>query len=378
MSGAWVLLIGNYPPDGQESMQRYGRLLGRALTRAGIRWRLLRPEAVLRRRVWGQGGLAKGLGALDKFLLFPLRLLWTLHAPWGGRPALVHLLDQGNGVYLPLLRGLPHLVTIHDLIAVRAGTGAASLHPAPRPSLYQRLNRAALARAGQLLCVSAATRRDALTLLASDPARARVLANPLEPRFLRPARAPLPQWPQRYWLHVGSGAWYKNRPALLAIHARLLAPPPAGEGLDIPLVLVGQPLQSAEIALLRRLGSLDRVLHAGRLPDRQLRAAYRFAEGLIFPSLEEGFGWPVLEALAQGCPVVVSSCAPLLEVGGAAVLAIDPADAPAAARCIAADWRQPGRRAGRRRRGLRRAARHGLGAYGRGLARVYRQLAVID
>lgn len=377
MAANWVLLIGNYRPDRQESMQRYADLVTRALARSGLRWRLLRPEPVLRRGPWARGALAPWLGAVDKFLLFPLRLLWLLRRPRGRRPALVHLLDQGNGVYLPLLRGTPHLVTLHDLIAVRAGSGGPTCHPAPRPSLYQRLNRAALARAGRLLCVSEATRWDAQRVLGTLPERLAVLANPLEPLFLKPARAPLVSLPRRYWLHVGSAAWYKNRMAVLRIHAGLLAPEPEGEGLALPLVLVGQPLTGDEIDLLRHLGTLERVQHAGRLGDRELRAAYRFAEGLIFPSLEEGFGWPVLEALAQDCPVVVSHCAALTEVGGDAVLAID-AGEPAAAARIAADWRQPGRRAERRRLGRRRARRHSVRRYSRSLVRVYQELAVID
>jgi glycosyltransferase involved in cell wall biosynthesis len=358
-------------------MLRYGRLVARGLSRAGIRWRLIAPAVVLRRGPCARGPLAKWLGALDKFLLFPLRLIWALHRPGGQRPALVHLLDQGNGVYLPLLRGLPHLVTIHDLIAVRAGTGGATRQPDPRTSLYQRLNRAALARAGAVVCVSEATRRDALGVLALAERSTGVLANPLEPRFLTPARAPLARLPRRYWLHVGSGAWYKNRAAVLRIHARLLAQPPVGEGLPYPLVLIGEPLQSAEIRLLGDLGSHDRVLQAGRLSDRELRAAYRFAEGLIFPSLEEGFGWPVLEALAQGCPVYVSAIAPLLEVGGEAVVAIDPGDPAAAARRIADDWRHPEALAVRRRRGHRQASRHRLSSFSRALARAYRHLAEI-
>jgi glycosyltransferase involved in cell wall biosynthesis len=358
-------------------MLRYGRLVSRALARAGVPWRLVRPEALLRRGACGRGPLAPWLGAVDKFLLFPPRLLWILHRPWGRRPALVHLLDQGNGVYLPLLRGTPHLVTLHDLIAVRAGSGGPTSHPAPRPSLYQRLNRAALARAGRLLCVSEATRADARKVLGVERRRTVVLANPLEPALLRPAAAPLPQLPPRYWLHVGSSAWYKNRPAVLRIHARLLAAPPEGEGIALPLVLIGQPLQPEEHELLRGLGSAPQVVHAGRLDDRQLRAAYRFAEGLIFPSLEEGFGWPVLEALAQGCPVVVSAIPPLLEVGGEAVLAIDPADPAAAARRIAADWRRPGGRARRRDCGRRLAQGHSLERYAGALLATYRQQAEI-
>ena len=372
-----VLLIGNYPPDRQESMQRYGRLVGDCLSEAGIRWRLIRPEAVLRRGPIARGRLAPWLGALDKFLLFPLRLLWILVGP-RRRPAVVHLLDQGNGVYVPLLRGTPHLLTLHDLIAVRAGTGGPTRHPAPRPSPYQRLNRGALARARHLLCVSEASRGDALRELGIEPEHTTVLPIPLEPLFLEPAPSPLASLPSRYWLHVGSSAWYKNRRALLRIHAHLLASAPQGEGIDLPLVLIGQPLQAGETALVRQLGTLERVLHAGRLSDDQLRAAYRFAEGLIFPSLEEGFGWPVLEALAQGCPVVVSACPSLLEVAGAAALVIDPADPATAARRIAADWRHPGERQRRRQEGLRRAAGHTLAPYAEGLVGLYRQLAAID
>jgi glycosyltransferase involved in cell wall biosynthesis len=72
--------------------------------------------------------------------------------------------------------------------------------------------------------------------------------------------------------------------------------------------------------------------------NAELEALYSLAAGLVFPSLAEGFGWPVAEAQACGCPVFTSDRAPLPEVGGDAAVYFDPSDSAAAAELIALAW----------------------------------------
>ncbi|MBC8009252.1 MAG: glycosyltransferase, partial [Burkholderiales bacterium] len=80
------------------------------------------------------------------------------------------------------------------------------------------------------------------------------------------------------------------------------------------------------------------ITHLSGIDGPQLEALYNLAEGLLFPSLAEGFGWPVAEAQACGCPVFASERAPITEVGGSHAVYFDPVDPPAAARIIAAAW----------------------------------------
>jgi glycosyltransferase involved in cell wall biosynthesis len=124
-------------------------------------------------------------------------------------------------------------------------------------------------------------------------------------------------------LHVGGGQWYKNRAGVLAIYAALRA----RLGDNTPrLVLVGAPLEAA-------LAGVETCSGVG---NEALAALYSGAELLLFPSLEEGFGWPIIEAQACGCRVVTTGKAPMTEVGGEAAFYLDdPSDAEAGAALVA-------------------------------------------
>jgi len=365
-----ILLVGNYLPDRQVSMQRYAELVVQSLRLLEVPARLVRPEPILSCWFPARSRAFRWAGFLDKLVLFPLRLLWIVHRPGRTRPALVHILDQGNGVYLPLIQCRPHLLTLHDLISLRAGTGQPSTHPSPRFSLYQWINAWCLRRCRHLLCVSEASRHDALALWQLAPKRLTLLPNPIDPFFLVPDLKRHPALPLHYWLHVGSSAWYKNRSMILRIHAELL-----DRGLRIPLLLIGEPLNAQETDLIARLGSGESITALSDVDDSLVRSAYARAEGLIFPSLEEGFGWPVLEAMAQGCPVYCSNRPPLTELVAELGVTIDPLDPLAAACTIEADWRDQAARSQRREPAKRRAASYNLKTYGSELKTLYAAIA---
>lgn len=369
-----ILLIGNYPPDRQISMARYAELLRDGLRGRGLRVELLCPRRRLNPFADSRRGLAKWLGYLDKFLLFPWRLRRCL-AKRAGAPPLVHICDHSNAPYLFVLprggRGTPHLVTCHDLIAVRSALGEI---PERRTRLSGRLlQRAILAglrRAAFRVCVSQQTQRELLRLGGPPEERTAVVPNALNHPY-RPLEAGAAQAllaGERaldgvrladgavgpFLLHVGSGVWYKNRPGLLAIYGELRRL----RGEAPPLLLVGPPLSAEERARLAAEG-LERWVHrVEQLAPQTLGALYSLADGLIFPSLAEGFGWPPLEAMACGCPLAVSDRAPMSEVAGEAALYFDPA-APAEAAAVVArllDEEEPVR-AARVARGLERVAR---------------------
>jgi len=128
--------------------------------------------------------------------------------------------------------------------------------------------------------------------------------------------------PGPYLLHVGGNTWYKNRRGVLDIYLEVrrrlgkLAP---------NLIIIGPALETG----------IEGVRFFQRVTDEMLAKLYRNAELLLFPSLYEGFGWPVVEANACGCPAVVSRIAPLIEAGGnAATLISDPRDINEAADCV--------------------------------------------
>jgi glycosyltransferase involved in cell wall biosynthesis len=131
-------------------------------------------------------------------------------------------------------------------------------------------------------------------------------------------------------LHVGGNQWYKNRLGVFRVFRRIVD----AEKAPLNLVLAGKPLDAGLTAELERLRLNDRVFFAHGCDDRELRALYSSARLLLFPSLYEGFGWPILEAQACGCRVVTTGQEPMTDVGGSAAAYIDPADLDGSARVV--------------------------------------------
>jgi glycosyltransferase involved in cell wall biosynthesis len=129
-------------------------------------------------------------------------------------------------------------------------------------------------------------------------------------------------------------------------------------GMNRTLVCTGgaREAQPAIEAQIVKSGMVGRVRFLGYCPERDLPALYRGAACLLFPSLFEGFGMPVLEAMASGCPVVCSNTTSLPEIAGEAALLVDPSDPEAIATAVHRVLTDPDLRAALIARGLRRAA----------------------
>jgi glycosyltransferase involved in cell wall biosynthesis len=115
-------------------------------------------------------------------------------------------------------------------------------------------------------------------------------------------------------LNLGGGQWYKNRLGLIAIYARYAAQVAA----PLPLWIIGPEPNAAVRAALAKVPPQGRVSFFENLNNRTLQAAYSYARLFLFPSLAEGFGWPIVESLACGCPVITTDEAPMNEIAGSA------------------------------------------------------------
>lgn len=231
--------------------------------------------------------------------------------------------------FLPLRRHCPGVVTVHDL--------AWEVHPGDfarrTRAKYAWVTPRAVSSAERVICPSRFTADDVVLRYGADPAKVRVVPNaPALPVTSTPVRDGAP-----YLLAVGDLRPKKNLARLLAAHARL--------GTGHRLVLAG-------------LGTLPTPLPAGVeapgfLPDAQLDALVRGADVLVHPSLYEGFGLVVAEAMARGTPVACSATTALPETAGGAAVLFDPLSADA----IAAGIREAlARREELRAAGLERAA----------------------
>ena len=149
---------------------------------------------------------------------------------------------------------------------------------------------------------------------------------------------------RRYLLHVSSGDKRKNFGRILEAFSLIRSQFP-----DTDLVRVGSTLHPdnlrREQEILARLGIAGRVHHRRGLSDADLAAFYNVAEAFVFPSVAEGFGLPVLEAQASGCPCVTSNGTALAEIAGPLCDTVDPLDTAAIAAGLQAVLQDTGRRA---------------------------------
>ena len=331
-----VLLLGNYVHSRQQSMQRFADLMRELLTAAGHEVRLLKPEPLLGNLKPGETGLGKWLGYVDRYLLFRPRLRRA--ARWAD---VVHVCDHSNAMYVDMIGGRPNVVTCHDLLAVQSALGEIPGNVTGFSGrIFQRWILSGLKHAQHVVCVSEQTRSELRRLSGLPAARCSVVPNalnyPYRPMESDEARARLQRlgasapWP--FFVHVGGNQWYKNRAGVVRLFMQLAALPPFQSH---HLIMAGKPWPDELRALVQGSGLAARIHEWTELANEDLRALYSTAEALLFPSLQEGFGWPIAEAQACGCVVVTSNRAPMTEVGGEAAVYIDPDDAPGAAAVIA-------------------------------------------
>jgi len=226
---------------------------------------------------------------------------------------------------LPPLRRVASVFTLHDLTCFQAGATHTVTHREYSRHMLKRF----VSRADLVIAVSESTRRDALARFDLDPARIRTIHHatpegfaPASPMACRAARERY-RLPERYLLSVGTLEPRKNHAVLF----RALAGTPR----DVRLVVVGRRGWKAGgiLAALAASGTAERVVFTGFVPDTDLAALYTGACGFLFPTLYEGFGFPVLEALACGTPVAASNTSSLPEVLGDAGLLLPPGDVAA-------------------------------------------------
>ena len=322
-----ILLIGNYIHNHQQSMQRFAELMRELLMAAGHEVRLLKPEPLLGNLKPSEVGLGKWLGYIDRYILFR----WCLRraARWAD---LVHVCDHGNAMYVGMMDGKLNVVTCHDLLAVQSAFGEIPDNVTSFSGrIFQRWILAGLRQAQHVVCVSEQTQSELQRLSGLPAAACSVVPNalnyPYRPMATVAARERLRRlgavepWP--FFFHVGGNDWYKNRTGVVRLFIELSKLPQFQQH---HLVLAGKPWSEALRALVQDSGLAARIHEWTAVANEDLRALYSTAEALLFPSLQEGFGWPIAEAQACGCPVVTTGRPPMTEVGGDAAVYIDSDD----------------------------------------------------
>jgi glycosyltransferase involved in cell wall biosynthesis len=231
---------------------------------------------------------------------------------------------HGPDARLPRFTTAKTVVTIHDVASLVSDEYADAKFRRMKIDRYRDL----LDRASCIITNSESTRRDMVRLLDAPPEKVRTVPMGVPEEF-RPC-GPQEQAAVRsrygldkdFLLFVGAITRRKNIRRLLAAFREV------SKARDVVLILAGRPGYGAaeELAPIGELGLKDRVRLLGYVAEADLPALYSSAKLFLFPSLYEGFGIPVLEAMACGTPVVTSDCSSLPEVAGGAALLVDPSD----------------------------------------------------
>jgi glycosyltransferase involved in cell wall biosynthesis len=357
-----VALLSTAPPKSLGSMGAFADLVRDALVEYAPQVNAI--PVCLRDSGNGAGrGLGGRLAQLQQIVQARLRSLRV-------RADVYHVLD-GSHAYL--VGGIPWkrtLVTVHDFIPALQARGRFPV-PAPgwtaRRAIEMSLDR--VRRAGAVHAVSQNTADDLLEV--SGRTADAVFMTPLRPLAQGPdASAAHGSCDPPFVLHVGNNGFYKNRRGVVAVFAAL-----AGRWPQLRLVLAGPAPDQDLRSVVARHGLESRVTFTLNPGDGDLGSLYREASVLLFPSLYEGQGWPTLEAMRFGCPVVCSDTAALPETVGDAALLCDPRDVDSMASAVSRVLSDSSLVSDLVDRGYRNLRRFDMSEFALKLSRLYEELS---
>jgi glycosyltransferase involved in cell wall biosynthesis len=306
------------------SMSRYAKLVEEALSRQALSAMPIEPRPI---------NLSLSLqlpGWLPNSIKIWANHLWILlsakYRILSCRPDIVHVLDGSYGYMAYRLNNVATIATVHDLIPLLQQQK--TFGPDRTSFLSRKLVKMMLRgwrNCSALIAVSGRTRRDMCKSAGITDKAVHVIPNALDRVFLEASCDPEEIETSGFEgnipiiLNVGNNGHYKNREGVLRIFSTIR------ESRAARLVMAGEPPSRHLLKMTEKLGISNNVEYAVNVDDAALGKLYRNASMLLFPSIYEGFGWPPLEAMACGCPVVCSSEASLPEVVGDAAL-LAPAD----------------------------------------------------
>ncbi len=254
--------------------------------------------------------------------------LYPLQAQ-GQKASLYHIIEHGYAHLMPFIDPKRTVVTVHDLMPLLRWKRKIKGIPPGRMPLLAMISLNALKQAAHLIAVSENTKIDLIELLGCDPAKVTVIYSGIDPvfRMFSPAEKKqhaipgISSDPVVKKVLISGSAFYKNNATALKTVNCLKTIFPS----KVQVVKTG--LQTAEWdRCVDQYGLSSEVVDLGVVSRQDMAAVYNHVDVLLFPSLYEGFGWPPLEAMACGTPVVTSNTASLPEVIGDAGIMLDPYD----------------------------------------------------
>jgi glycosyltransferase involved in cell wall biosynthesis len=308
---------------GSQSMPRFVGMLADGMKSRGYEVEVWRPEALFSAKI---NSFKKWMGYIDQYVVFPQQVKRRLKDDNG--EVLYVVTDHALGPYVPLIADRPHVIHCHDFLAQRSALGEIPENMTSATGrAYQSYIKKGYSKGKNFISVSEKTRKDLGSFLKEVPKRSEMVYNGIntafQPQEVQASRNLLSEkldlaLNEGYILHVGGNQWYKNRVGVIEIYDAWRAK----YGKQLPLLLVGQQ-PNASLKLKYEASPYKNDIHfLKNITDEEVKMAYSGASAFLFPSIAEGFGWPIAEAMASATIVVTTNAAPMLEVAGDAAFLI--------------------------------------------------------
>ncbi|MBZ4033602.1 glycosyltransferase [Flavobacterium sp. 17A] len=304
---------------GHKSMPRFAQMIISGMKEKGHNLTVWSPKAVFFKLSFKKPFLEKWLGYVDQYIVFPIQVKFRLLAT--GKETLFVFSDNALGPWVPLVKKRFHVVHCHDFLAQQSAFGLLQENKTGLSGkYYQKFIFLGYSKARNFICISKKTQFDLHALLSQKPALSRVVYNGMNQNF-EPAkdsdaiREKLSKafnidLSNGYVLHVGGNAFYKNKLGVLQIYDQW-----ANDfKIKVPLILAGEKPTEEMIAFKENSIASESIHFVNDIDDKQLQEFYQGASVMLFPSLYEGFGWPIVEAMASGSLVITTNEDPMKEV----------------------------------------------------------------
>lgn len=303
-----IILLKGFPDDYRLSMTLYaGHLLENL--------QMLNPGETFETLLPGPLFLSpKPLRYYSQYICYPFQAA-------ARKADVFHITDHSYAHLAHFLDASKTVITFHDAIWLKTNGGKFTGLAGSRRSFIQNFNLSGLRKAARIICDSEDGKKNLLSVLDYPENRVGVVYPGLHPSFERVGEDARKFRDEKFILHVGHTGSYKNIPALFHTLQILKS-----QGQNVKLLKAGTPFTAEQNELIQSLGLEREVSHLGKVSDEELPALYRHASALVMPSFDEGFGFPVLEAMSLGTPVIASNRGSLSEILGGAGFIFAPED----------------------------------------------------
>ncbi|WP_282112653.1 glycosyltransferase [Maribacter stanieri] len=306
---------------GHQSMPRFANMLVNGMKKKGHQVEVWTPKPNFH-KLPATETLKKWLGYIDQFIVFPIVVKQRLKSV--DKNTLFVFTDNALGPWVPLVSNMNHVIHCHDFLAQRSAfEGIDENLTGFTGKLYQKIIKKGYTKGNNFISVSKKTQSDLHKLLNFTPAVSEVVYNAMNRDFapqkiddtrIKVAKETGIAFLDGYILHVGGNQWYKNRIGVVEIYNELRT----HFNITKPLLLVGTEPNNELLNLIVSSPFQKDIHSLSECSDEMVKNLYSGASLLLFPSLDEGFGWPIAEAMASGCLVVTTNEPPMTEVGGQA------------------------------------------------------------